>query len=221
MEIVVDISPNIHRNELSIWKSIVSTLHLSDIGIHKVVLKSQLFEIAGKNLVQDRGMFALAAQWAWEYCGYKTTSSVFDRRSVDFLLNLPLPYELPFVKVAATPAQRRILDWIPRGVKVYMSVTDVEEYLEEEQSIITLFTVPKYPAELSDYSSINNERDKRISDHTPGLELFNAYRGTIAIWEKHIRWNEWLEAGQPKSSPDDGPFALYPDEMAKILKGEY
>jgi hypothetical protein len=176
-----------------------------DTKKHEVILKWQLFNKQGKNYRPEPFMFIEMAQWSYLTYGYKTTTSVFDLPSLDWLLSWPLPYELPFIKIA----NNRELDWligeIPRKYQVYKSVGSWGEWSEDDLDAHTtyLWCVSKYPADIKDYPDL-----QFLSDHTVGLELY--HRNQPLIWEKHYKLPD-------STGLDAGDFAITPEELKEIL----
>jgi len=213
-KIILDFSSgNTCRNDKAIVKRMIDELKAVDIGRHEIIIKWQLFKEAGANIPLEHDIFDYAYNYA-KKVGYKTTSSVFDLRSLKFLLN----YDIPFVKIA----NRRDLDWligeIPRKMLVYISCGKIEEFFNSkyQDSIRNLICVSEYPSNIEKYQNIINEIESllecklslNISDHTVGLDLYKRYKPRI--WEKHFRL--------PKSTGlDAGPFAITPEELREIL----
>jgi hypothetical protein len=130
---------------------------------------------------------------------------VFDLPSLDWLLSWPLPYELPFIKIA----NNRELDWligeIPRKYKVYKSVSTMKEYYDDrEGGVYPLFCVSEYPANIKGYP----KTVRRISDHTIGLRLW--HRNYPSILEKHYKLSD-------STGLDAGDFAITPSKLKEIL----
>jgi len=205
MQIILDISANTHKNERAYYRKMIDELVKVDTKKHEVILKWQLFNKQGKNYRPEPFMFIEMAQWSYLTYGYKTTTSVFDLPSLDWLLSWPLPYELPFIKIA----NNRELDWligeIPRKYKVYKSVGTMREYYDDrEGGVYPLFCVSEYPANIKDYP----KTIQRISDHTVGLELY--HRNHPYILEKHYKLLD-------STGLDAGDFAITPSELKEIL----
>lgn len=194
-------SGNSCRNDWLYTKRMIDELRAIDTGKHSIVIKWQLFQQVGDNIPLDRGLFGMAYRYAKEL-GYKTTSSVFDKESLNFLLQ----FDVPFVKIA----NRRDLDWligeVPRKVPVYVSASDA---LPVNADVI-LQCVSKYPAEMGDY-----EKNKQIfnlhnavSDHTTNFDLWYRYRPAIIEWHLKLPDSTGLDAG---------PFARTPEQLREVL----
>jgi hypothetical protein len=149
----------------------------------KAVIKWQLWDKdnrQGDNITLDWLLFHAMAIYAYERYGYKTTASVFDVASVDFLQTIPLPYEIPFIKIACNKELYYLEQEVKRKTKVLIS-RDKEDY--NPFYGLDLFCVKKYPAKISDYEWYVNEINMvrnynsyihgyRVSDHTTDLQLY-------------------------------------------------
>jgi len=218
-QIILDAgSGNSCSNDKTIVKRIYDELKAVDTGKHTVICKWQLFEKAGDNIPLLPEVF----DYAYEYgtsLGYEVTASVFDKKSLDFLLQ----YEVPFVKIA----NNRALDWligeIPRKIPVYVSYGNTHEmrcYKNMYTNKITnILCISKYPATIEDY---RKEYDfdfemrlgcQSISDHTIGLAFFKmlfSYNCKPKIWEMHYCLDD-------SHGLDAGPFARRPSQLAEVL----
>ena len=224
-QIILDFSSgNTCQNNPSIVKRMIDELKAVDTGKHEIIIKWQLFINEGENIPLKYGVFHYAYEYAKEL-GYKTTASVFDLKSLHWLI---FNYDIPFVKIA----NRRDLDWligeIPRKVPVYVSMSENDDYTAYYHSDISSFhpvsniealcCVSKYPATIEDYVCHDAEGHLKgfyemylknaISDHTVGMELFKKYQPKI--WEKHYRLSDNIGL-------DAGEFAITPEELAEIL----
>lgn len=226
-QIILDFgSANSCHNDKYYIKRMYDELKAVDTGKHNIVVKWQLFEKAGDNIPLLPEIFDYAYQYGTSL-GYKVTSSVFDKNSLDFLLE----YDIPFVKIA----NNRKLDWligeIPRKIPVYIS-RKYNTY-DSFSNIVDMYCVSKYPATLEEYESlfITEERygvltqDKQfceektrmylkcsnlgVSDHTTNFDLFHKYQPKI------IEWHYVLE--HDNNNLDGGLFARTPEQLAEIL----
>lgn len=150
-----------------------------------------------------REVFKAAYEYAGEK-GYLTTSSVFDSKSLAYLLQFPVP----FIKLACQPVLYPLAVAIPAKIPVFISVAG--------RAILPihcnfLHCIPKYPATLTEYEDAFAEfmLKASVSDHSPGLELWRKYRPQL--WEKHFV----LE--RDASNPDAGSFATTPDELREVI----
>ena len=182
-------------------------LNAIDTGKHEIICKWQLFEEAGDNIPLTHDSFDFAYQYGTSL-GYKVTSSVFDKNSLDFLLR----YDVPFVKIA----NNRELDWligeVPKKIPVYVSYKNYEEiensvrYLNNEY----LLCVSKYPAKLEEYELNFGVWgiSMGVSDHTTNLALWYRYQPKI------IEWHFGLE---DSTGLDAGPFMRTPKQLQEVL----
>jgi sialic acid synthase SpsE len=208
-QIILDISANTHKNDWTYLKRMLDELKAVDTGKHEVIIKHQLFQKAGENIPLDLDIFESAYFYARDL-GYKTTSSVFDKESLDYLLT----FDVPFIKIA----NNRSLDWligeIPRRIPIYKSVGNIEErFGGKKLSMVAdteLACVSKYPATIADY-----ERTfscillvRAISDHTTNWDLFNKYQPQII--EVHYKLDD-------STGLDAGSFARTPSQLAEVL----
>ena len=204
-KIILDFgSGNSCKNNWDYTKRMIDELKAVDSGRHSVVIKWQLFLQAGDNIPLDRNIFQKAYYYA-KSLGYKTTSSVFDKESLEFLLR----YEPCFVKIA----NRRELDWligeIPRKVPVYVSTNNINIALDYSGNIICMACVSEYPASIDKYAMLQSiERAWAISDHTTDFALWHKYQPEIIEW--HF--------GLPDSTGlDAGPFMRTPEMLREVL----
>jgi len=204
-QIILDAgSGNTCQNNPDIIRRMIDELAAVDTHKHEIVIKWQLFKKAGNNVMLEPARFDFAYDYA-KCCGYKTTASVFDIWSLEFLLR----FDIPFVKIA----NNRSLDWllgeIPRKIPVYVSVDTIRNapYISNGKY---LYCISKYPATIKDYEDADIDMLNRlpISDHTIGLDLFKKYQPRI--WEKHYKLSD-------STGLDAGPFAITPEELREIL----
>ena len=213
-KIILDISANTHKNNWDYLKKMLNELQKVDTGKHEIIIKHQLFKEAGQNIPLEHELFYYAYDYAKEL-GYKTTSSVFDKKSLDFLLK----FDVPFVKIA----NNRKLDWligeIPRKIPVYVSCGNYKEYDNANNgfNLIRMACISKYPASIKDYennfiygSDYEGEYIQYgiISDHTINFDLWHKYKPRI------IEWHYGLE---DSTGLDAGPFMRTPTMLAEVL----
>ena len=196
-------SANTHKNNWDYLKRMHDELKGVDSGHHEVIIKHQLFRQAGDNIPLERKIFEAAYIYA-EQLGYKTTSSVFDKESLDFLLQ----FDVPFVKIA----NRRELDWligeVPRKVPVYVSRNTGRPFVTDD-NIYQLACISKYPCEAKDYLYIWAKGELRyISDHTTDFKLWYDCQPQIIEWHYGLLDSTGLDAG---------PFMRTPEMLAEIL----
>jgi len=214
-QIILDAgSGNTCRNDKAIVKRMIDEIRAIDTGKHEVIFKWQLFKQADDNIPLDREIFRRAYEYAAEL-GYRTTSSVFDKESLDFLLQ----FDVPFVKIA----NRRDLDWlkgeIPRKVPVCISHGDPEQMKNiqfRENNDTYLMCVSKYPATIEDYENVFGDSLKYasefkfvgLSDHTTNFGLWYRYQPAIVEWHYGLPDSTGLDAG---------PFMRTPEMLKEVL----
>ena len=174
---------------------------------HEVVIKWQLFTDCPPNEPLRRDVFDYAYGCA-SANGYKTTASVFDMDSLQFLLT----YDIPFVKLANRPDLYWLAGEVPRKVPVFVSAGGAEY---PDIADVLLYCVSKYPAELKDYKNkmllndvVKYENYVGISDHTTDFTLYHKYKPSI--YECHYKLND-------STGLDAGLFARTPEQLSEIL----
>jgi sialic acid synthase SpsE len=205
--IILDMgSGNTCHNEMLYAEKMIDTVAKMDSHKHKIIYKYQLWDQPqGKNEKLQWTLF----NWLYNYAGklgYKVTSSVFDIKSLKYLLT----FDIPFVKLANRHDLWWLLGEVPRRIPVYISNYPTDCGFMESGIVTSFACVSKYPASLWEYELIPNLRYfEGISDHTAGLELYRKY--SPLIWEKHYV----LE--HDESNLDGGAFAITPDELAEVI----
>ena len=208
--IILDIgSGNTHKNDWKYLKRMLDELKEVDTGKHEIIIKHQLFIKAGDNIPLKHEIFEKAYDYA-KKLGYKTTSSAFDKESIDFLLQ----FDIPFVKIA----NNRKLDWlvgeIPRKIPVITSYGNIEELkVAERCNVGRLLCISKYPATLESYEEAFDLKyyiscDYGISDHTTNFDLFNKYKPETLEIHYKLENSTGLDAGE---------FAKTPKQLSEIL----
>lgn len=202
--IILDISANTHKNDWDYLKRMLDELKEVDTGKHEIIIKHQLFVTAGENIPLDHDIFDKAYEYT-SLLGYKTTSSVFDKPSLEFLLK----YNPCFVKIANNRKLDYLIGEIPRRIPVYVSVSDIERCGHMED-IVELLCVSEYPAKIEQYNMdfSNFGPIQGISDHTTSWYLFNKYKP--AIYEVHYKLSD-------STGLDAGPFARTPNDLREVL----
>ena len=205
-QIILDMgSGNTCHNSIDYACKMIEAVAAIDSHKHEVIFKWQLFSNEPPNLPLDHLVFSRAYSYA-KAAGYKTTSSVFDTRSLDFLLN----FEIPFVKIACRPRLYWLIGEVPRKVPVYVSWDGKQA--APDGDYVRLYCVPKYPAPIEEYNSwtgICFKNRPNISDHTEGLKLWKKW--TPLIWEKHF-----ILEDDPKN-PDAAGHAIKPDLLKEVI----
>jgi sialic acid synthase SpsE len=178
-----------------------------DTGKHEVIIKHQLFTVAGENIPLDREIFHKAYEYA-KYFGYKTTSSVFDFESMFFLIG----YDIPFIKIANNRSLDGLIKEIPENIPLYISVDNEVSYFIKSQRVNTtvMCCVSEYPCEAHRYSEIFRDTllKKAISDHTTNWDLFNKYNPQIIEVHYKLPCSTGLDSGE---------FARTPEQLSQIL----
>jgi len=200
-------SGNTCKNSLSYVKRMIDELKAVDTGKHEVIIKWQLFEHAPPNIPLDRLAFRHAF-WYAQQQGYKTTASVFDLRSLNWLLH----WDIPFVKIANRPDLYWLAGEVPRKIPVYLSMGERYDYCFEKNFEI-LHCVSKYPATVEQYEEEFLGGKARylnlsISDHTTDFTLYRRYKPKI--YECHYKLED-------STGPDAGDFARTPKQLGGIL----
>jgi sialic acid synthase SpsE len=217
-QIILDMgSGNTCRNSIDYAKRMIDTVAAIDSHKHSVILKWQLEEVSPPGQLKlDREVFRVAYEYAKEK-GYQTTSSVFDKSSLYFLLT----FDIPFVKIACRSDLYWLIGEIPPEIWTLASTIDwpiIWETRPYGAGITWMQCVPKYPAQMEDYRVMywdanSNTKWQAFSDHTEGLGLWKEINKDIVdiIWEKHFV----LE--RSPDNPDSGVFALTPDQLAEVI----
>jgi len=207
-KIILDISANTHKNNWDYLKKMLDELKAVDTGKHIITIKHQLFKEAGQNIPLDKTIFDLAYVYA-EQLGYKTTASVFDKESLDFLLQ----FDVPFIKIANNRALDYLIGEIPRKVPTYVSYgSSVDKNFISKLNIIPLLCISNYPANIEDYEkTFTNDLLHEyygFSDHTTNFGLW--YRYQPRIIEMHYGLDD-------STGLDAGPFMRTPAMLAEVL----
>jgi sialic acid synthase SpsE len=195
-------SGNTCKNDRGRIREMIDAVDSLDGQQREIVFKWQLFKSAPPNVPMTHEAFVFAWQYAWGR-GYKTTASVFDTESLDFLLR----FDVPFIKIACRPQLYELAKNI--RVPVYMSFSDMVSASNYE--VTPMACVPEYPATLEEYERRFSAADlqRAVSDHSPGWDLFWKWRPGII--EKHVV--DFREDG----NPDAGPFAVTIDELSEVI----
>lgn len=198
-QVILDMGSGNTLKSFDIAKKMIDEVVKIDTHKHTIRFKAQLFLNQPPNVALDIGIFAFLYSYAYEQ-GYKVTASVFDKKSLRFLLE----HDVPFIKIACRPDLYWLIGEIPRKIPVYVSVLRYKGWGEWNEDVIRLECVPQYPAKIDDYSL-----SKGLSDHTVGWDLW--YRNKPNIFEKHYV----LE--HDDKNPDAGAFAATVEELKEIL----
>ena len=175
-QIILDMgSGNTCKNNMDYAYKMIDAVAAIDSHKHEVIFKWQLFENEPPNVPLDHLVFGRAYAHA-KGLGYKTTSSVFDKKSLDFLLN----FDIPFVKIACRPMTYWLLGEVPRKIPVVLSWSGEEAAPFGDYR--RMFCIPQYPADPKKYLARGAE--DAISDHTGGLKVWNKLHPSM--WEVHF-----------------------------------
>lgn len=227
-QIILDFgSGNTCKNDKAYIKRMYDELKAVDTGKHNIVVKWQLFEKAGDNIPLLPEIFDYAYRYGTSL-GYKVTSSVFDKNSLDFLLE----YDVPFVKIANNRAFDYIIGEIPRKIPIYISAGNCSEYellcqkLNMNKDAI-LLCVSQYPTNTERYEMIfgygsfpdlllqDSPKNKlyewprlALSDHTTNFGLWYRYQPEIIEWHYGLSDSTGLDAG---------PFMKTPEMLREVI----
>lgn len=212
-KIILDFgSGNTCKNNIDYVFKMINELKKVDTKKHEVIIKWQLFEKAGENVPLFHGVFSQAYRYAREL-GYKTTSSVFDLKSLAFLLQ----YDIPFIKIANNRKLDYLIGHIPRRMPIYISLGYDDSnlcFMNDNFSIFghdkALYCVSDYPAKFEQYNNYFsfNQLKRGISDHTNDFSLFRKFEPEI------IEWHYGLE---DSTGLDAGPFMKTPEKLKEVL----
>jgi len=204
-QIILDISPNTHKNDYEIIHRMIYAIRDIDTHKHDIVMKTQIFKEAPPNLpiLPDAlNFFGFCAKLA----GYQWTASVFDLESLELLMK----YEehLPFIKIPCRPDLYWLAGEIKRKIPVYQSESSDWDGEDSYYIDVILRCVPKYPALIEEYERSFFHFNDGISDHTVGFDLWNTHKPRIIEW--HYK--------EPTSTgPDAGPFAKTLEDLKEVL----
>lgn len=157
-------SGNTCKNDKGYIKRMIDELHKVDPK-RKCVIKWQLFKECGGNTPLTQESFDYAYNYAKKEYDRKTTASVFDKESLDFLLT----YKVPFIKIA----NRKELYWLAMYIKDLALISNDD--IELVKKLDLMYCVSKYPAKLEDYP----ENIDVISDHTTNWDLYKRNKPII------------------------------------------
>lgn len=216
-QIILDFgSGNTCKNESKYIKRMYDELKKVDTKKHEIIVKWQLFDVCGANKPLTRESFEYAYYYG-DQLGYKTTSSVFDRDSLEYLLL----FDVPFVKIPNRRHLDYLINLVPEHVPVYVSKSNLLGIQHEvknieglggfsapRQNMEQLWCISKYPAEISDYEKLKMQRHDNISDHTDNFDLFYKYDPKIIEWHYKLKDSTGLDAGK---------FARTSEELKEVL----
>ena len=158
-------SGNTSKNDINIIKKMIDSVAEVDPE-RKFIIKWQLFEDAPPNVL----LFLECFEYAYHYAKqlrYKTTASVFDIESLNFLLQ----FDVPFIKLANRPDLYWLIGEVPRRISVIASFSfnNTKDLLAFRKYNFNfhhpnnidkcLFCVSKYPATMKDYEDLFGEEN--------------------------------------------------------------
>jgi len=190
-QIILDMgSGNTCKNNMRTIRKMIDSL--GELELDKIdgeiIIKWQLFEKAGDNIPFTQ--FPYAYGYA-EACGFKTTASVFDKKSLDHLLR----YDIPFVKIANNKQSYEMAKLIPHNVKKYVSWGAGAGHVKMIPGDELLYCVSEYPAKMYQYAALNFLPGDNISDHTTNFDLYKKYQPKIIEWHYKLPESTGLDAG--------------------------
>lgn len=157
----------------------------------EIIIKWQLFEQAGNNMPLMEEVFIYAYKYA-KTLNFKTTASIFDKKSLDFLLE----FDIPFIKIANNIESYKMSKLVPHDVKKYISWGASSGYVKMTNNDEILFCVSEYPANIHQYKALNIHHCDNISDHTTNFDLYNEYSPKIVEWHYKLPESTGLDAGE-------------------------
>jgi len=206
MQLILDFgSGNTCLNKMFKVKEMIDELEKIDVHKHGVIIKWQLFKEAGNNIPLLHKVFDFAYKYA-KILGYQTTASVFDKESLDFLLQ----YDVPMIKIANNRNLDYLIGEAPRKIPIYISVDNVLDrhiIYNNIENVKILACVSNYPATKEDYQNhfghyLNSDIwFDGISDHTSDWFLFKDYQPEILEVHYKLPDSQGLDAGSFSRTP--------------------
>jgi len=203
-------SGNTSQNNYNYIKKMINAIAEVDPE-RKFILKWQIFKEAQPNIPLFHECFEYAYKYA-EDLGYKTTASVFDKESLDFLLQ----FDPCFVKIANRPDLYWLIGEVPNNIDVIVSYTRNyrKDEINLEKPIIAnklLYCISEYPTTELKYreSFFVHELKQGISDHTNNFNMYLKYKPEV--YEFHFKL--------PNSTGlDAGEFARTPEQIKEVYE---
>jgi sialic acid synthase SpsE len=205
-KIILDFgSGNTCKNRTDYIETMYNELKKVDNNKHEIIVKWQLFTICGFNLPLAKDSFNFAYEYG-KKLGYQVTASVFDKESLDFLIN----FDIPFVKLANRRDTDYLINYIPVNIPIYISKDNSNiNFDNKEHNITEFFCISKYPANIKDYEdNFQLKENCYLSDHTDNFDLYKKYNPSIVEWHYKLDYSTGL---------DSGPFARTPAQLNEIL----
>jgi len=207
-QIILDMgSGNSCKNDITTIRKMINSLkNIDECKItDEIIIKWQLFEKAGDNIPLKPILFSYAHEYA-QFYGFKTTASVFDRDSLNYLLE----HDIPFVKIANNKQSYEMARLVPHNIKKYVSWGAGAGHIKMIPGDELLYCVSEYPAKMYQYEALNFLPGENISDHTANFDLYKKYQPKIVEW--HYKLPE-------STGPDAGDFARTWKDL-KLLEEE-
>jgi sialic acid synthase SpsE len=218
-QIILDLgSGNTHKNRWEYCKKMITACKniQKELKNYEIIIKHQLFKEAGDNKPLSQNLFDKAYTYAYNN-KLKTTASVFDKESLMFLME----YDIPFVKIANNKKAKALIDYIPRGLPIYISLDNIEEIKQYQHlnNAVKLLCISKYPATGADYEIKFGGSDDLhsfinygygISDHTINFGLYKNYQPDFIEWHFKLSDSTGLDAGE---------FARTPEQIIEYFRG--
>lgn len=164
----------------------------ADLNIKDTIIKWQLFTKAGDNIPLSHEVFERAYRYA-SVLGLRTTASVFDKESVEFLTT----FGVPFIKIANTQASKDMIKLIPESMPLIISIDTADKFAlqVEKRDVKFIYCISKYPAKKEDYEKFGDKLKYGISDHTDNFDLYKKYKPEIYECHFKIGSSRGLDAG--------------------------
>lgn len=210
-------SGNTCKNDKDTIKKMIeelfSVISECDVDPSTIGVKWQLFKEAGQNVPLTQDSFRYAHEYA-KGLGFKSTASVFDQESLEFLLSVD--DKVPFVKIANRQDLWQLIPSVPRDTELVISVSrakDIDELSDiygDVRSIRYLCCVSEYPARAKTYRQVFTPIDlmRGISDHTQTWALFRGFLPDF--YECHFKLED-------STGLDSGPFSRTPKQVKELF----
>jgi sialic acid synthase SpsE len=168
-----------------------------DTEKHEIIAKWKLFQESGDNIPLSRQAFDYA-YWYGRKLGYWVTASIFDRKSLNFLLS----YDIPFIKIANNTDLHYLIKYIPDTMMLYIS-SNVPLILDRRKKAYhQMWCISEYPANEKDYLKMKLKPGCVISDHTTTFNLFKKLVPSVVEWHYKLEDSTGLDAGVIARTPE-------------------
>lgn len=209
-------SGNTCKNDRKYIKRMYDELKSIDTGKNEIIVKWQLFKVAGANIPLTDESFDFAYDYGNEL-GYQITASVYDRTSLESLLMS----NVPFVFLGNRRELDYLIDFVPEGIPTYIEKSDNLSISYKNKVIAGLgcvsvprdtmkefWCINKCPAQISDYEKLPIKKHDNISDHTIDFKLFKKYEPEIIKWKYKLT---------DSTGFDSGNYARTPEQLKEVL----